>query len=364
MAKETTLDKARKNINKIDAEMRELFVKRMRAVEQVAEYKKERGMGIFDPAREAEIIKRGSELVEDDVIREYYVSFLRNNMNVSKAYQARLIEGMRVAYSGVEGAFAHIAAEKLYPSATKISYGDFQAAYRAVESGECDVCVLPVENSYNGEVGQVTDLMFSGTLYVNGMFDLPVTQDLLGVRGASVSDIKTVISHPQALGQCAEYIREHEFETKEHKNTALAAREVALGCDKSVGAIASAEAAEIFGLDIIDHDINAQKTNTTRFAVFSRVPNKRIPHTPGVYSVLFFTVRDEAGALARAVEIIGSHGFNLRSLRSRPMKELLWQYYFYVEAEGDVQTERGTAMMEELEEYCDRLKFVGTYIKM
>ena len=364
MAKETTLDKARKTINEIDEKMRDLFIKRMRAVEQVAEYKKERGMEIFDPAREAEIIKRGSALVEDEVIREYYVTFLRNNMNVSKAYQARLIEGMRVAYSGVEGAFAHIAAERLYPSAVKVAYSDFTAAYKAVEVGECDVCVLPVENSYNGEVGQVTDLMFSGTLYVNGMFDLPVTQDLLGVKGAEISDIKTVVSHPQALGQCADYIREHGFEIKEHKNTALAAREVSNLGDRSVAAIASAEAAELFGLDIIDHDINAQKTNTTRFVVFSRVPNKRIPNAQNVYSVLFFTVRDEAGALARAVEIIGSHGFNLRSLRSRPMKELLWQYYFYVEAEGDVQTERGTAMMEELEEYCDRLKFVGTYVKM
>lgn len=364
MTKENTLEKARRAINEIDAQMRELFVARMRAVELVAEYKKERGMAIFDPAREADVIKRGSELLEDDALREYYVSFLRNNMNVSKAYQARLIEGMRVAYSGTEGAFAHIAAEKLYPSSAKIAFGDFAAAYKAVESGECDVCVLPVENSYNGEVGQVTDLMFSGPLYVNGMFDLPVAQDLLGVKGASVSDIKTVISHPQALGQCAEYIKARGFDIREHKNTALAAKEVAELNDKSVGAIASAESAELFGLDIIDHDINASRSNTTRFAVFSRVPSKHLPADGSPYSVLFFTVRNEAGALARAVEIIGSHGFNLRCLRSRPMKELLWQYYFYVEAEGDVQTERGIAMMEELEKYCDRLKFVGTYVKM
>ncbi len=363
MAKETSLDKARRSINEIDAEMRELFIRRMRAAETVAEYKKERGLGIFDAVREAEVIKRNSEAISDDAIREYYVTFLKNTMSVSRAYQSRLMEGMRVAYSGTEGAFAHIAAEKLYPSATKIACPDFQSAYRAVENGECDVCVLPVENSYNGEVGQVTDLMFSGTLYVNGMFDLPITQDLLGVKGAKLSDIRTVVSHPQALGQCAGYIKANRFEVKEHENTALAAREVALLGDPSVGAIASGEAAELFGLDIIDHDINESKSNTTRFAVLSRVANKRIPSERGVHSILFFTVRNEAGALAKAVDIIGSHGFNMRSLRSRPMKELLWQYYFYVEAEGDVQTERGTAMMESLGEYCDRLKFVGTYIK-
>ena len=343
--------------------MRELFIERMRAAEMVAEYKKERGLPILDGAREDEVIRRNSEAVEDEVIREYYVNFLKNNMSVSRAYQSRLMEGLRVAYSGTEGAFAHIAAEKLYPSAIKVAYGSFKEAYRAVELGECELAVLPVENSYNGEVGQVTDLMFSGSLYVNGMFDLPVTQDLLGVPGASLSDIKKVISHPQALGQCAKYIAAHGFSRGEYENTALAAKEVATLGDKTVGAIASAEAAELFGLAVLDHDINESKSNTTRFAVFSRVANKRVNNEHGVHSILFFTVRNEAGALAKAVDVIGSHGFNMRSLRSRPMKDLLWQYYFYVEAEGNVQTEVGGNMMEELGEYCDRLKFVGTYIK-
>ena len=363
MAKETSLDKARKIINEVDAKMRELFIERMRAAEMVAEYKKERGLGIFDSAREAEVIKKNSDAIDDPVVKEFYVNFLKNNMAVSRSYQARLMEGMRVAYSGVEGAFAHIASEKLYPSATKVAFPDFSSAYRAVESGECDVCVLPLENSYNGEVGQVTDLIFSGSLYVNGVFDLPVTQDLLGVFGAEISNIKTVISHPQALGQCNGYIQAHGFETLERTNTALAAREVSERGDKTIGAIASGEAAELFGLDILDHDINEAKSNTTRFAIFSRIANKRIPSESGVHSILVFTVRNEAGALARAIDIIGSHGFNMRCLRSRPMKELLWQYYFYVECEGDIQTDSGTAMMEALGEFCDKLKFVGTYFK-
>ena len=364
MSQQTSLDKARKIINEVDAKMRELFIERMHAAEMVAEYKKERGLSILDAAREEEVIRRNSEGVEDMAIREFYVNFLRNNMAVSRAYQSRLMEGMHVAYSGTEGAFAHIAAEKLYPSAKKVPFGSFKEAYRAVENGECDVAVLPTENSYNGEVGQVTDLMFSGSLYVNGMFDLPVTHDLLGIKGAKISDIKEVISHPQALGQCAKYISKHSFSERQFENTALAAKEVARLGDKSIGAIASAEAAELFGLDVLDHDINASRSNTTKFAIFSRVPNKSVKSEPGVHSILLFTVRNEAGALAKAIEVIGSHGFNMRSLRSRPMKELLWQYYFYVEAEGNIQSEKGRSMMEELGEYCDRLKFVGTYIKL
>ena len=364
MAAENSLDKARKEINEIDSEMAKLFVRRMRAAEAVAEYKKERGLAIFDPVREEEVIRKNSAKVEDELLRAYYVNFLQNNMAVSRAYQSRLMEGMKVAYSGTEGAFAHIATEKLYPSARKIAFGDFTSAYRAVERGECDICVLPVENSSNGEVGQVTDLMFSGSLYVNGMFELAVSQDLLGVRGAKMSDIKEVISHAQALGQCAKYIRDHGFTEKEYTNTALAAKYVADLGDKSVAAIASAEAADIFGLSVLDHDINESKNNTTRFAVFSRVANKRISKETGVHSILLFTVRNEAGALARAIDVIGSHGFNMRTLRSRPMKELLWQYYFYVEAEGNIQTEAGSSMMEELGEFCDRLKFAGTYTKI
>ena len=363
MKNENLLLQARGIINEVDSEMAKLFVKRMRAAEMVAQYKSERGLAIYDPQREEEVIRRNAATVEDPTIREYYVNFLRDTMAISRSYQGRLMEGLRIAYSGTEGAFAHIATEKLFPEAKKVSYKDFSSAYRAVEDGECDVAVLPVENSYNGEVGQVIDLMFSGSLYVNGMYELPVTQDLLAVPGTSIEDVKQVVSHPQALGQCAEYISKHGFAQTEYENTALAARYVAQRGDASVAAIASAEAAAIFGLEVIDHDINSSRSNTTRFAIFTRVSNFKAKADAGVHSILLFTVRNEAGALARAVEVIGNHGFNMRCLRSRPMKDLLWQYYFYVEAEGNVQTERGASMMEELGEFCDRLKFAGTYVK-
>ena len=360
---ENNLDKARRKINEIDKKMAELFCERLEAAEIIADYKRERGLAILDAAREEEVVRRNSALIDNDLHREFYVSFLRDTMKTSRAYQTRLLSGMRVAYSGTVGAFAYIAAKKLFPEGEKVSYPDFESAYRAVESGECDVCVLPVENSYNGEVGQVTDLMFSGSLYVNGMLELGVTQDLLGVPGGSISDIKRVVSHPQALGQCDEYIRSHGFDTTEYSNTALAAEYVAKKGDKTLAAIASAEAAEIFGLSVLDHNINENTTNTTRFAVFSRIATRRLSREMGMHSILLFTVRNEAGALARAVDVIGGHGFNMRTLRSRPMKDLLWQYYFYVEAEGDVQSEEGRLMMEELGEFCDRLKFVGTYVK-
>lgn len=362
MAKD--LLKVRKEINEIDKEMADLFVRRMRAIEEVAEYKKERGLAILDETRENEVIRQNASLVEDDTLRGYYVNFLRDTMAVSRSYQGYLMNGMKVAYSGTEGAFAHIAANKLYPNAKKVAFSDFSSAYQAVEKGECDVAVLPVENSYNGEVGQVTDLMFSGSLYVNGMFDLPITQDLLAKDGARIENIREVVSHPQAFGQCAEYIKKHGFVCHEFANTALAAKWVADSDDLTIAAIGSREAADIFGLTVLDHDINESKRNSTRFAIFSRVANKRIARDSGVHSILLFTVRNEAGALARAIDVIGQHGFNMRTLRSRPMKELLWEYYFYVELEGNIQSEEGTSLLESLGEFCAKLRFAGTYIKL
>ncbi len=353
-----SLEKARETINRVDSEMAALFTERMRAAELVAAYKKEHGLPITDAEREAAVIRNGAQQVDDPILREYYVRFIQETMALSRAYQSRLLEGMRVAYSGTEGAFAHIATGKLFPSAEKIGFPDFESAYRAVENGECDAAVLPVENSTNGEVGQVMDLMFSGGLFVNRMLDLPVTQDLLVKPGTAVEEIRTVISHPQALGQCAARIREMGWRIEEYPNTALAAKFVASTNDRTVAAIASAEAAEQFGLSVSERNLNASRSNTTRFAVFTRAENTQ---TPGTCSALMFTVRNEAGALARAIDVIGHYGFNMRTLRSRPMKELLWQYYFYVEAEGDLHSPDGQNMLRSLAVFCDKLKPVGCY---
>ncbi len=357
------LNEARAIINKVDCEMARLFEERMRASELVADYKKEHGLEVLDEIREREVIEKNSKLIEDGELRAYYINFLKNTMAVSRSYQSRLMEGMRVAYSGTEGAFAHIAANKLFPTARKIAYPTFEAAYAAVERGECEAAVLPVENSFNGEVGQVTDLMFSGALYVNGMLDLAISQDLLAKPGTKISDIKKVLSHTQALGQCAEYIKERGFIAEEFTNTALAAKYVKECDDPTVAAIASGEAAEIFGLEVLERNINSSRQNTTRFAVFSRSEASHSKSEMGLHTVFLFTVRNEAGALAKAIEVIGKHGFNMHSLRSRPMKKLLWQYYFYVEAEGNINSAEGQAMLEELGEYCDRLRVVGTFLK-
>ena len=336
------LQESREVIRQVDEEMAKLFVKRMEAVRSVAAYKKERGLPIEDKEQEARVIKGRSALVEDPELRSFYVNFLQDTMDVSKRWQHYLMKGLKVAYSGVEGAFAHIAAGRIFPDGELASYPSFESAYEAVEKGECDVAVLPIENSFAGEVGQVLDLMFSGDLYVNGVYDLSINQNLLGM------------------------IRKHGFDAVSMANTALAAQKVAQDGDCSAAAIASEETADLYGLQILDHDINESKVNeskvnTTRFAVFSRVETKMAIRKDAGAFLLLFTVKDEAGGLAKAVNVISAYNFNMRVLRSRPMKDLPWHYYFYAEVEGDDSSENGRRMISALRGTCPGLKVVGRY---
>ncbi len=353
------LKKNREIIDDIDREMAALFEKRFNAVRDIAEYKAQNGMPILDAGREDVVIRKNSPYISDPDIRAFYVNYMHSTMEISRRFMSNITSGMKIAYSGVEGAFAYIAAKKIFPSGNLVSYKSFEAAYNSVKSGDCDCCVLPIENSYTGEVGQVIDITFSGDLYINGVYSLPVNHNLLGVKGAKISDIKKVVSHQQALDQCADYIVKNDWESEEARNTAYAAKRVAELNDKSIAAIASAETADIYGLEVLDHDINVSNVNTTRFAVFSRATELEIGNKNTF--ILLFTVNDEVGALAKAVNIICSHGFNMRVLRSRPVKDTPWQYYFYVEAQGNQRSEEGIRMLKELSVCCAKLKVAGHY---
>ncbi len=357
----TDLEKARQIIDETDRQIASLFEKRMDAAREVAEYKRFNGLKIDDVAREEEIILRNSSHIKNEGYKPYYINFLRETIKLSKAFQHRLLDGMRVAYSGVEGAFANIVAQRIFPDANCVGYADFSSAYNSVVSGECDCVLLPIENSFNGDVGKVMDLSFFGSLYINGIYDADIIQNLLGIKGAELKDIKKVISHPQALGQCAPYIEKHGFETEEAVNTAVAAKLVKQMGRKDVAAIASEEAAEKFDLCKIESHINESNVNSTRFAVFART--QKAPSRNDGHFIMLFTVNNTAGSLGKAVSVIGEHGFNLKALKSRPTKELVWDYYFYAEGEGNINSPQGQKMISALSECCSDVKILGSFEK-
>ncbi len=357
----TELEQARRIINSTDEEMAKLFQQRMDAVRTVAKHKIEQGLPIEDLTREEQLISRNISFIDEEDYRSYYVEFLKNTIEISKKFQKKLFDGVRVAYSGVEGAFANIVAERIFPDAACVGCSDFDTAYKAVEKGECDFALLPIENSFNGDVGKVLDLAFFGSLYINGVYEAEIVQNLLGIKGAAIEDITRVISHPQALGQCAPYIAKHGFKQTESVNTAVAAKTVAENGDKSLAAIASQEAAEKFGLVKLEGHINENSNNTTRFGVFSRI--RREPTANDNRFIMLFTVKNVAGSLGKAVSVIGEHGFNLRALKSRPTKDLVWDYYFYAEGEGNIASYEGRKMLSALEGCCNSVKVIASYEK-
>ncbi len=353
------LQEARKKINEVDKQIARLFEERMDAAAIVADYKRERGLPIYDGVREKEVLDKNLAFITEKKYEAYYRLFQQNLMDISKNYQRKIIEGAYIAYSGVEGAFSHIAASRIFPEGNLKAYSGFEKAYAAVESGECDCMVIPIENSVAGEVGSNLDLIFQGTLYITGIYELEIQHNLLGVPGATVEDITEVVSHYQALEQCDSYIKEHNLATKTFVNTAIAAKEVAENKDKTVGAIASKETAGLYGLEILAEKINDKNTNTTRFAVLSRRKNDK--QKKQNHFVMMFTTSHQAGSLAKAIDIIGKNGFNMESIKSRSLKENLWEYYFYTEMEGNPYGKEGSAMLEELSEVCDQVRVIGTY---
>lgn len=354
------LQTTRAEIHSVDEEMARLFEKRMRLSEKVAAFKAGNGLPVFDPVQEAKVLEANASFISDPVLKGYYKLFLQKNMDLSKAYQARLMQGMKIAYCGIPGAFAHLAAQKLFPDAEQIAFPDFDSAYRACEDGAADAAILPVENSYAGDVGAVMDLSFSGSLFINIMMEMDISQNLVGISGAREDDVRTVISHPQALAQCYAYIKGHSLQEKEVENTAIAAKYVADLGDKSTAAIASAQTASLYGLEILRAGINSSSLNTTRFAVFSRTLS-RVAAGNDAHFILVFTVRNEAGALAKTLNIIGSHGFNMSCLHSRPLKGPQWNHYFFVELEGDINSEDGEDLLRQMRTVCDNLKLLGGY---
>lgn len=268
---------------------------------------------------------------------------------------------IRASYSGIEGSFAHIATTKIAPDAEYLHFKNFKDAYEATVSGKSDLTVLPIENSMAGEVGQVMDMLFTGPLMVDGIYELPVTHCLLGVKGSKLEGIKQVISHPQALEQCEKFIEGHKLLKTSFENTARAAREVANLKDKSVAAIASVDTAKLYGLKVLKKAINDSKDNTTRFAVLKRKEDVT-PDRPDHDSfILLFTVKHEAGALARAIGVLAVFGYNMRVIRSRSLKKKNWQYYFYTEIEGKADTKNAEKMLKILKGECKSVKVLGTY---
>lgn len=351
------LSQARITIDDIDKEMAELFAKRMDAVCDVIAHKIEHNLPILDSRREAEVVTKNLALLPqgNEKVAMYYEDFIKHNMELSRAYQSEILGSNTVAYQGVPGAFSHIVAKRVFPYAKENSYATWKEVFEAVCSGNASFGVLPFENSNAGDVSEVLDLCFMHPqIYVSQVYDLRVQQNILAVHGATLADVKTVVSHPQALAQSARFVSMIGVDKVEYPNTAAAAEYVAKTQDKSIAAIASVETAELYDLEVLAEDISENKENTTRFVVIS----KKEPSLGNRFSLLF-TVSHTAGSLAKVIAIIGECGYNMESIKSRPMPQVSWEYYFYTELVGTAEDAKNLQVA--LQETCQNVRILGVY---
>ena len=357
------LQQARAEIDRIDAEMAALFAQRMHAVADVARYKAQTGKPVFDPAREAAVLDQNAARLQDADLRPYYRAFLQKAMDVSRAYQRAMLGRDTAAYQGVPGAWSHIALRRLYPFARETSFATWAEVFDAVQRGDAQSGVLPFENSSAGDVSTVLDLLYTHPdLVIARMCDLPIRQDLLGVPGGTLAQVRTVVSHTQALAQSSAFLQQHGLATRTWSNTAEAARYVAEQNDPALAAIASAETAGLYGLQVLAQGVNTEGDNTTRFIVIERTAQPPAP-APGQRLALLFTVRHEPGQLAAVLDRIGARGFNMECIKSRPLPHVPFEYYFYVQLVCPAQNtaESCGALLGDLRAACNTLRPLGAF---
>lgn len=353
------LEQARRTIDEVDRQMAALFEARMAAVGQVAAYKEAHGLPVLDAGREAQVVEKNLALLKNKDLAPYYTDYIKHQMALSRQYQTRVLGRDKVAYQGVEGAFSHIALTNLFPRARAVACPTFGGVFEEVESGRAAFGVLPFENSHAGDVAAVLDLCYAHRdIFVTAVYDLPVRQNLLGLPGAQLSDVRKVFSHPQAIAQSERFLRSLSLPAESCANTAMAAKQVAEGGDKSLAAIASAETAELYGLQVLAAGVNSDGDNTTRFIVITR----ENPAEGDRFSLLF-TVDHKAGQLARVIQAIGAAGFNMECIKSRPMPGVPFEYYFYVELEGQPGRQESKTLLEALGQICNTLRVLGVYTK-
>ena len=349
----------RAEIDTVDAQLAALFERRMAAVLQVAEYKRAHGLPVYDAARETAVLEKAAARIQDPALRPYYKDHVQNLMDVAKQYEAVVLGQNRAAYQGVEGAFAHIALRALFPHAEAVSYPTWDEVFDAVERGDAARGVVPFENSHAGDVSAVLDLCYNHpALWVVDVYDLPISQNLLVLPGTKLDQIKSVYSHQQAIAQSETFLRQFGLPATAMANTAMAAKFVAESGDSSKAAIASVETAALYGLEVLVPSINTDGDNTTRFIVLSREKP-----TGGNRFSLLFTVDNKPGKLGEVIQIIGASGFNMESIKSRPMPHVPFEYYFYVELVGDPTADETAALLRELDRTCRTVRLLGVYTK-
>ena len=369
----------REDIDKVDKEIIELFQKRMDLCEEVAKYKLSVGKAILDKGREDSKIEKVQTFVDDESMKVALSDLFRQIMSSSRKLQYKFMEqnsatvraeceivdkietqGAKVCYQGIEGAYSYLAMKRYFgEDVDGYNVPTFDAAMKEVAEGRADYAVLPIENSTAGIVNDTYDLLMKYDNYIVADLVYEIDHALLGLPGAKVSDISKVYSHPQGLMQCSHYLDEHlDWDRIATTNTSLGAKKVLADGDIHQAAIASREAAKVFGLEVIASEIRNEKNNATRFVIISK---KRSFAKDAKTMSICFEIAHEAGSRYGILSHIKYNGLNMTKIQSRPIEGKMWQWRFYVDFEGNVNDAAVLNAMRGIEAESTYLKFLGNY---
>ena len=268
---------------------------------------------------------------------------------------------MRIAFQGAPGAYSEAAAQRAWPGAETVPMDQFEDVFAAVASGRTSHGLLPVENSTGGSIHRNYDLLLEHDLPIVAETELQVVHHLVALPGTELSQIRRVCSHPQALAQCEAFLRSlPNVEIVATYDTAGSARLIRDQSLRDTAAVASARAAEIFGLEVVQSAIQDYRDNITRFLLIARDPQ---PLAPPDKTSLVFALPNAPGALFKALSVFALRDIDLTKLESRPMRGRPWEYLFYVDlAAGRSDVRCGRAIVH-LAESARWVKTLGSYAR-
>lgn len=369
----------RRELDIIDAQIVELFQKRIALNRSVAEYKAERNMQIQDKQREKEKVAAVTAGIEEPFSCHAVKDLFGQIMAIGRRYQYHVLTEMgkedqipfegidqismsniRVVYQGVPGAYSDAALVQFFGQNT-VHYNvvTWSDAMAEVSQGRADYAVLPIENSTAGMVADVYDLLMEYNNTIIAETYLKVDHCLLGLPGASIEEIQTVYSHPQGLMQCNHYLDCHKnWQRIGENNTAVSARKVVEMGDRTQAAIASRYAGELCGLTVLDENINDNKKNTTRFIIVSR---KKQYRKDAQKISICFEIPHESGSLYNILAHFIFNDLNMTKIESRPIPGRNWEYRFYVDFEGNLSEPAVRNALMGIEKESNHLRILGNY---
>ncbi len=375
------INESREKINQIDDQLIRLFEQRMEAALEIARYKQQNHLPVYDPARERQVLLRQTAAVPPQLSASARVLY-STLFDLSRSYQHRYLSAPSdlpdriraavkdedfpaqavVACQGVEGAYSQQACEKLFDMPNIMFCKRFEGVFQAIESGLCRYGVLPIENSAYGSVDEVYDLMRQHRFYIVRSIKVKVNHQLMALPGTKLSDIREVVSHSQAIGQCGRFLKTlPDVKITPCENTAAAAKLVSQSGRRDLAAIASPACAELYGLVPLQKNVCDTDHNFTRFICIAR----EIEIYPGANRMsLMLTLPHKPGSLYRMIARFAALGLNLTKLESRPLAGTDFEFQFYFDLEASVRNDDAVNLVGELSSENEDFTYLGSYLEV